>query len=121
MPIAFGLIALLIIGTTTVAILYWNIFFETMIKTKFWWVATLPVFAVGFWIILFGCLLKGDADKKTKNRNIAVHEVCKGINRQYLSKSDVKVAAGDYSAWLEINYDPKKGELKLIQIKFNSI
>lgn len=122
MKIAYALLALLIIVNIVVAIIYWDIwsaFFKSS-GNALWWVPILPVLAVAFWIFLFACLLKGADDKKTKMRNMAIHEECKKINREYLSKSDVKVSSGDYSAWLEIDYDPKKGELKFNEINFNS-
>lgn len=118
LPIAFGLLGLLIVGYATIAIVYWSLWTH-FFKFSQWWVAVLPVLAVGFWIFIFACILKGADDKRTKQRGTAIAEACKRINKQYLSKSDVGVHCGDYSAWLEINYDPKKGELKINEIKFN--
>lgn len=112
MPIAFGLLGLLIVGYVAVALLYFTLF-KLFFETSSWWVAVLPVLAVGFWIFIFACILKGADDKRTKMRGSALAEVCKKINQQYLSKSDVGVSVGDYSGWLEISYDPKKSRFKI--------
>jgi uncharacterized BrkB/YihY/UPF0761 family membrane protein len=73
--VAFALLGLLVIGTALVAIFYWDLW-TAFFKTQSWWIPTLPVLAVGFWIFLFACILKGADDKKTKMRTMAVYEEC---------------------------------------------
>jgi hypothetical protein len=120
MPIAFGLLGLLIVVYALIAILYWDLW-SASFNSSLWWVVVLPPLAVGLWTFMFAGLLKMGDDKKTKARGTAIAEVCSRINKQYLNKSDVSVRAGDYAGWLEINYDPSKSKLKFNSIKFNSI
>jgi len=83
MPIAYVFTALIIISYTVLAILYNDLWWPTL-KTQFWWVFTLPALAALFWIYIFACMLKGEDDKRTKRRTMAVHEVCQRVNNQYL-------------------------------------
>lgn len=118
MPIAFGLLGLLILGYILVVLFYWD-GWKAILDSSVWWVDVLPPLAAGFWIFIFACILKGADDKRTKMRSTAIHQVCKRINREYLAKSDVSVACGEYSAWIEINYDPRKSKLNFNEINFN--
>ena len=113
MPIAYALLALLLVVYILVAILYWN-YFKLFFEGAQWWLVTLPVIAAIFWIFLFACMLKGADDKRTKMRQNAIYHTCEQVNKEYLKKSDVKTAVGKYGAWLEISYDPKKSKSHII-------
>jgi hypothetical protein len=82
-----------------------------MLSSRMWWVVTLPVIALGFYLSTFALILKNKDDIKTKKRGIAVSEACRKINENYLGNSDVKIKCGDYSAWLEVSYDVNKSKL----------
>lgn len=64
------------------------------------------------------CVLKGEDDRKTNDRGMALHRTCTQINRTILNNSDVKVKAGAYSAWLEISYDPTKSKWPALSPNF---
>jgi hypothetical protein len=109
MPIAIGLLVLLLLAYGVIVYLYWDLW-NGFFSTSSWWIVVLPPLGAIFYLFIFACILKGADDKRTKQRGTAIHEVCKKVNKDYLSKSDVNVACGDYSAWLEVNYDPTKSK-----------
>ena len=109
LPIGIGIIALMLVVYIIVSIVYgasWKATWSTVL----WWINILPIFAIGFFIMLLACVLKGEDDRKTNDRGMALHRVCSQINKTILNNSDVKVKPGDYSAWLEISYDPSKSK-----------
>ena len=106
-PIAMGIIAFMIVLYIVISIIYWTQW-SFYWSTVLWWVNILPIFAIGFFIATLACVLKGEDDRKTNDRGMALHQVCSQINKTILNNSDVKVKVGEYSAWLEISYDPSK-------------
>ena len=111
-PIALGLVGLLSVVYLLMVILYWDLW-NAFWSTEAWWIVVLPVLATGFYLFIFVCILKGDDDRRTLMRGNALSQLCREINSKYLSKSDVNVACGNFSAWLEINYDPNQSKFKL--------
>lgn len=114
LPIAYVLLALLIIGYIVIAAIYWTMW-SLFWSAPLWWVNILPPLGIGFWIFMFAVILKNGEDKKTKARTIALYMACEDINRTYLSKSDVKTSVGPYSAWLEIGFNPNMSKIKQIE------
>lgn len=108
-PIAIVIIVIMLILYIVLSIVY-RLMWEGFTKTALVWILFLPEVAIGCFVMMFAFLLKGDDDAKTKRRGIAISEVCNNINNAHLAKSDVKVRCGDYSAWLEISYDPKNSK-----------
>ena len=106
--IAVGLLAY------TISIIIWFENVKAVFKADKWWIIILPPIAYIFWVFTFICLTKGDEDKKTLKRQVAVYQAVQSINNSNLKGSDVKMRMGSYSAWLETRYDPKKRKQNLL-------
>jgi hypothetical protein len=102
--ILIGLAILLYI----ISMIIWWTRFKTLFTSAMWWLVVLPPIAYILWVFTFLCITKGDEDKKTLRRQLAVYNTLNQINRTNLKGSDVQMRMGSYSAWLETRYDPKK-------------
>lgn len=110
LPIGIGIIILMLVVYIILSIIY-SSFWNNVWSTRLWWINFFPLLAVGLFISMLACVLKGEDDRKTNDRGLALHNVCQNINRNILRESDVKVKMGDFSAWIEISYDPSKSTL----------
>jgi len=90
-------------------IIWWNMW-KAILQSKLWWIVVLPPIAYIFWVLTFLCLTKGDEDKKTAQRQVAVFKTLNHINNTQLKNSDVKLNMGSYSGWIEARFDPKKSK-----------
>ena len=69
MPIAFGLLALLLIAYIVLLVVYWDLW-NAMFTADGWWIPTLPPLAAIFYLFIFACCLKGADDKRTKQLSL---------------------------------------------------
>jgi len=75
LPIGVGIIAFMLVVYIVISIIYrtiWTNFWQT----RLWWINILPIFAIGFFIMTLACVLKGEDDRKTNDRGIAIHRAC---------------------------------------------